>query len=76
MKPASAGQLVLERAVLLLRGNKPESVNCPDNLKGIEGATLRCELATGGKNYGVNVTVTGVDGGTVNCHFEVEDQPL
>ena len=43
--------------------------------KGVEGATLRCQLTTSGKNYGVNVTVTGVDGGTVNYRFEVEDQP-
>jgi Domain of unknown function (DUF4333) len=56
-------------------GTRPDSVTCPDNLKGVEGATLRCQLATGGNNYGVNVTVTGVDGGTVNYHFEVEDQP-
>lgn len=56
-------------------GTKPESVTCPENLKGVEGATLRCQLTTSGKNYGVNVTVTGVDGGTVNYHFEVDDQP-
>lgn len=56
-------------------GSKPDSVTCPDNLKGVEGATLRCQLTTSGKNYGVNVTVTGVDGGTVNYRFEVEDQP-
>ncbi len=31
-------------------GTRPDSVTCPDNLK-------------------------GVDGGTVNYHFEVEDQP-
>lgn len=56
-------------------GAAPDSVTCHDNLKGVEGATLRCQLTTGGKNYGVNVTVTGVDGGTVNYRFEVDDQP-
>ena len=44
-------------------GTKPESVTCPDNLKGVQGATLRCKLVTDGKNYGVTVSVTGVDAG-------------
>jgi hypothetical protein len=56
-------------------GTKPESVTCPDNLKGVQGATLRCKLVTDGKTYGVTVSVTGVDAGTVDYHFEVDDQP-
>jgi hypothetical protein len=56
-------------------GTKPESVTCPDNLKGVAGATLRCKLVTDGKTYGVNVSVTGVDAGTVDYHFVVDDQP-
>jgi hypothetical protein len=56
-------------------GSKPESVTCPDNLKGVEGATLRCQLQDSGKTYGINVTVTSVDAGDVNFDFKVDDQP-
>jgi hypothetical protein len=70
-------------------GNKPDSVDCPGDLpatlgaqlncsmkvKGVQGATLRCQLVTGGKTYGVNVSVTGVDAGTIDYHFVVDDQP-
>ncbi|MEB3983739.1 DUF4333 domain-containing protein [Mycobacterium sp. 663a-19] len=56
-------------------GTKPDSVTCPDNLKGVEGATLRCQLTSGGQKYGVSVTVTSVDAGDVNFNFKVDDQP-
>jgi predicted thioesterase len=56
-------------------GRKPDSVTCPDNLKGVEGATLRCQLADGTQHFGVNVTVTDVDAGTVNFNIQVDDQP-
>src|ERR1700753_2803429 len=51
-----------------LGGRKPDSVTCPDNLKGNQGATLRCELKDEGQTYGVTVTVTDVDAGDV--HFD------
>lgn len=47
-------------------GTKPDSVTCPGDLKAQVGATLDCKMAEGAKNYGVNVTVTSVDGKTVN----------
>jgi Domain of unknown function (DUF4333) len=56
-------------------GTKPDSVSCPDNLKGTQGATLRCDLSSGGQTYGVTVTVTGVQGGVVNFDAKVDDQP-
>ncbi|KZS71389.1 hypothetical protein A4G29_20840 [Mycobacterium kansasii] len=56
-------------------GRKPDSVTCPDNLKGVEGATLRCQLTDGSDKYGVNVTVTSVDAGDVNFDFKVDDHP-
>ncbi len=56
-------------------GHKPDSVTCPDNLKGTVGATLRCELTDAGQTYGVTVTVASVDGGDVNFNFKVDDQP-
>ena len=56
-------------------GRKPDSVTCPDNLKGNQGATLRCELKDGGQTYGVTVTVTDVDAGDVHFDFKVDEQP-
>jgi hypothetical protein len=56
-------------------GHKPDSVSCPDNLKGTVGATLRCDLTDSNQTYGVTVTVASVDGGDVNFNFKVDDQP-
>jgi uncharacterized protein DUF4333 len=56
-------------------GRKPDSVTCPDNLKGVVGATLRCRLSDGSKTYGVNLNVTSVDAGSVNFDIKVDDQP-
>jgi len=56
-------------------GRTPDSFTCPDNLKGVEGATLRCELTGGGQKYGIAVTVTNVDAGDVNFDFKVDDHP-
>jgi hypothetical protein len=56
-------------------GRKPDSVTCPDNLKGVEGATLRCELTDGGQKYGIAVTVTNVDAGDVSFDYKVDDKP-
>ena len=54
-------------------GKKPDSVTCPDNLKGVEGATLRCQLSDNGEKYGISVTVTNIDAGDVNFDFKVDD---
>jgi hypothetical protein len=56
-------------------GRKPDSITCPDNLKGVVGATLRCQLNDQGQKYGISVTVTNVDAGDVNFDFKVDDQP-
>lgn len=55
--------------------HKPDSVTCPDNLKGFTGATLRCEIKDEGQTYGVTVTVTDVRGGDVRYNFQVDEQP-
>ena len=41
-------------------------MSCPDDPKATVGATLDCPLTTNGQNDGVNVTVSSVNGGTVN----------
>ena len=56
-------------------GGKADSVTCPDNLKAVMGATLRCQLTDGTEKYGVMVTVTRVDGDDVNFDMKRDDQP-
>jgi hypothetical protein len=56
-------------------GRAPDSVDCPDNLKGEVGATTRCTLKDGSDTYGVNVNVTKVDGTDVKFDLKVDDQP-
>ena len=41
-------------------------MSCPDDLKATVGATLDCTVTTDRQNDGVNVTVSSVNGGTVN----------
>jgi hypothetical protein len=47
-------------------GHTPQSVTCPGDLKAAVGASLDCQMTDDGQTYGVNVTVTGVDGDRVN----------
>jgi hypothetical protein len=54
-------------------GRAPQSVTCPADLGGDEGATLRCELRDSGKTYGV--TVTTVNRGAVTFDIKVDEQP-
>lgn len=56
-------------------GRAPESVNCPSDLKGEVGATLKCELQDNGDTYGVTATVTQVDGSNVKFDIKVDDKP-
>jgi Domain of unknown function (DUF4333) len=56
-------------------GRAPESVDCPENLKGEVGATTRCTLTDAGDTYGVNVNVTKVEGTDVRFDLKVDDEP-
>jgi uncharacterized protein DUF4333 len=56
-------------------GRTPDSVTCPNDLKGDPGATLRCQLSDQGSTYGVTVTVSSVDNDDVKYGFKVDDQP-
>jgi uncharacterized protein DUF4333 len=56
-------------------GHAPESVTCPEDLEGKVGAKLRCELEDGGSTYGVDVTVTKVNGTNIKFNIKVDDQP-
>jgi hypothetical protein len=57
-------------------GARPE-ISCPDDLEAEEGAETRCTLTAGEDptQYGVTVTVTSVDGDTVNFDVQVDDEP-
>lgn len=58
-----------------LKGRRPDSLTCPEDLKGYPGAELRCQLVDGRKTYGVNVTVNQSPGPQVNFDFKVDDRP-
>jgi hypothetical protein len=47
-------------------GHKPQSVSCPADLRAAVGASLDCQMTDDGQTYGVNATVTSVDGDKVN----------
>jgi hypothetical protein len=56
-------------------GRAPDSVECPDNLKGEVGATTRCTLDDAGETYGIDVNVTKVEGSDVKFDLKVDDKP-
>jgi len=56
-------------------GHNPDSVSCPEDLKGVVGTTLRCTFTESGQTYGVNLKVTSVNGTDVKFDINVEDQP-
>ncbi|MFB8087216.1 DUF4333 domain-containing protein [Streptomyces sp. NPDC055992] len=56
-------------------GKQPDSFTCPENLPARAGATIRCQLADSGKQYGVTVTAKSVVGGKVNMDFKVDETP-
>ena len=43
-------------------GQHPDSVECPGDLDGEVGATMRCTLTAGDTKFGVGVEVTNVEG--------------
>ena len=58
-------------------GNKPDSVSCPDGLKGQVGAQLNCAMKIKGQDYNVNVTATSVKGDDVQFDMvETVDKDL
>jgi len=53
-------------------GQRPDSVRCPGGLKGEVGTTMTCTLTAPGEERPVQVTVTSVDGLTVNFDIAVK----
>lgn len=56
-------------------GREPDDVTCPDDLEGKVGVEGRCVLTDGGVSYGVTVTVTSVEGKTINFDAVVDKKP-
>ena len=53
-------------------GAPPDSVSCPGSLDGTVGTSIKCEITSGELILPVNVTVTSVDGSTVNFDIQSE----
>jgi len=54
-------------------GQRPDSIDCPEDLEGEVGATQRCTLTAGADELGVEVTVTAVDGDDVDFDYVVDE---
>lgn len=48
-----------------------EGVDCPDDLKGEVGATMQCTMTVDGQELKVDVTVSSIEGQTVNFDMRV-----
>ena len=53
-------------------GAPPDAVSCPGSLEGTVGTSIKCEVTSGELIVPVNVTVTSVDGSTVNFDIQSE----
>ncbi|GFH65415.1 hypothetical protein Sgou_45610 [Streptomyces gougerotii] len=64
------------KAALAARtGRQPDALACQEDLPARVGATVRCQLAADGEQYGVTVTAKSVDGDDVRMDFAVDDSP-
>ncbi|MGH3351378.1 MAG: DUF4333 domain-containing protein [Nocardioides sp.] len=52
-------------------GQKPDKIDCPEDLTGKVGETMKCTLTAGSDELPVQVKVTGVDGTDVKFSAEV-----
>ncbi|MGP3918823.1 DUF4333 domain-containing protein [Nonomuraea sp. 10N515B] len=56
-------------------GQRPKAVECPGDLKGEQGTTMRCQLeANDGTKLGLTVTVTSVEGSNVKFNIKVDNK--
>lgn len=53
-------------------GQRPDSVNCPQDLPATVGSSVRCTLTAGTDSLGVTATVTSVDGTNVRFNVQVD----
>ena len=50
-------------------------MTCPEDLTAKVGTSTTCSLSDSGETYGVNVTVTKVEGSDVKFDIKVDDEP-
>lgn len=50
-------------------GQRPDSADCSGNLEGKPGNTIDCTVVAGSETQDFTLTVTGVDGDTINYNF-------
>lgn len=56
-----------------INGVKPDSVTCPEDLKGNEGAQIRCQYIQGRKTYAVTATTTTSPGPSLKFNIKRAD---
>jgi hypothetical protein len=56
-------------------GQVPDAVDCPEDLQGRVGVTMRCALTAEGQEYGLTVEVTQVQDRQIFFHLQVDDEP-
>ncbi len=56
-------------------GQPPQPVTCPADLPAEDGAELRCTLTSQGQQFAVSVTVTSIQGGTVEYDIVIDIFP-
>ncbi|GAB2503052.1 DUF4333 domain-containing protein [Nocardiopsis aegyptia] len=57
-------------------GQTFEGFTCSQDLPAQVGAEIRCNMVSGGMNYGVTITATSVQGTSVLWNIQVDDQAL
>jgi hypothetical protein len=55
-------------------GTAPDDVECPGDLEGEVGRTMRCTLTAGTDEVGLEVKVTEIDGDDVSFDIQVDDE--
>ena len=61
----------LARLIEQQAGEKPKSVDCPEDLKAEKGEKMKCKVSAGGQDVNAEVTVTSVDGDKANFSVEI-----
>jgi len=56
-------------------GQRPDAVECPEDIPAEIGATMRCELTDGESVYGVTIRITEVTDGVATFDIEVDQEP-
>lgn len=56
-------------------GQRPDDVECPDDLEARVGEEMRCELREADTTYGVTIRITDVTDGVATFDIAVDSEP-